>query len=183
MTTTGLSVKSFLDDEQGRRFADVVNDDRLDFAVLVDFFNDSARQVRMEDAERHHDRPALAGVVREFEYTEPFKSFFPNWDGHTTRRVRQAVGVIVRMVMEARDWHKTGRKGSLGQRARVPARTVEPGAYHNTSGLSWWFTRAERYERADRPPYPAVRPELPPEMRPDVTHRSATRGMPKEASK
>ena len=156
-----LTVKEFLSDKQGSRFADVVDDSRLDFQALLAFFNDSKRQTRMDDAERHYDKPALAGVVRELENTEPFRSFFPSYDGHATRRVRQATGVVVRMIMEKRGWKKTGRKGSLGQRAQVRPRTTSPGAYHNTSGLSWWFTRSERYQKPDEPPYPAVRLGLP----------------------
>jgi hypothetical protein len=64
--------------------------------------------------------------------------------------------VIVRILMEKRGWEKTGRKGSLGQRASVRPRTTTPGAYHNTSGLSWWFTRSERYEKVGEPLYPTV---------------------------
>ena len=151
-----LTMKEFLSDKQGSRFRDVVEDSRLDFQVVVDFFNESARQIRMEDSEEHHDRPALAGVVRELENTEPFMSFFRRHDGHTTRRVRQAIGVVVRMLMEKRGWRKRGTKGSLGQRVSVRPRTTTPGAYHNTSGLSWWFTRSERYKKRNELMYPAV---------------------------
>lgn len=151
-----LTMKEFLSDEQGSRFTDVVKDPRLNFQAVLDFFNESARQIRMEDSEKHHDRSALAGVVRELENTEPFKSFFQRYDAHTTRRMRQAIGVVVRILMEKRGWRKTGRKGSLGQRASVRPRTRTPGAYHNTSGLSWWFTRSERYEKQGESPYPAV---------------------------
>lgn len=151
-----LTEREFLADKQGSRFTDVVGDTRLEFQAVLEFFCDPARQVRMEDAEKHHDRPALAGVVRELENTEPLMSFLAGYDGHTTRRVRQAIGVVVRLIMEKRGWEKTGRKGSLGQRASVPARTTRPGAYHNTSGLSWWFTRSERYEKMSESAYPAV---------------------------
>ncbi|MFH1688784.1 MAG: hypothetical protein ABIE42_00930 [Candidatus Eisenbacteria bacterium] len=151
-----LTMKGFLSDKQGSRFTDVVKDPRLNFQAVLDFFNESARQIRMEDSEKHHDRPALAGVVREFENAEPFKSFFLSYDGHTTRRMRQAIGVVVRILMERRGWERTGRKGSLGQRASVRPRTRTPGAYHNTSGLSWWFTRSERYENKGESAYPAV---------------------------
>jgi len=149
-------MKEFLSDKQGSRFTDVVKDPRLDFQAVLGFFNESARQIRMEDSEKHHDRPALAGVVRELENAEPFKSFFLSYDGHTTRRMRQAIGVVVRILMERRGWEKTGRKGSLGQRASVRPRTRTPGAYHNTSGLSWWFTRSGRYENQGESAYPAV---------------------------
>ncbi|MFH1865320.1 MAG: hypothetical protein ABIK85_05495 [Candidatus Eisenbacteria bacterium] len=149
-------MKEFLSDRQGSRFIDVTKDPRLDFQEVLDFFNESRRQIRLEDSEKHHDRPALAGVVRELENTEPFRSFFQRHDGHTTRRVRQAIGVVVRMLMEKRGWRKTGRKGSLGQRASVRPRTGATVAYHNTSGLSWWFTRSERYEKQSETAYPAV---------------------------
>jgi hypothetical protein len=63
------------------------------------------------------------------------------------------VGVVVRMIMEARGWRKTGRKGSLGVRdARSPS---EPN--HNTGGLAFWFIRAERYECAKGIPFRSVR--------------------------
>jgi hypothetical protein len=67
--------------------------------------------------------------------------------------LRQAVGVLVRMIMEARGWRKTGRKGSLGVRA--PKDRTQP--KHNTGGLAFWFLRAERYERCDGMPFESVR--------------------------
>jgi hypothetical protein len=74
-----------------------------------------------------------------------------------TKRLRQVVGVVVRIIMEARGWQKTGRKGSLGVRAAVSGSTGRPGTYHNTGGLAFWFLRAERYERKDGMPYRSVR--------------------------
>jgi hypothetical protein len=50
------------------------------------------------------------------------------------------------MMMERLGWKTTGKKGSLGVRAKVSPRTPTPGAYHNTGGLAFWFLRAERYE-------------------------------------
>jgi hypothetical protein len=61
------------------------------------------------------------------------------------------------MVMERLGWKKTGKKGSLGVRAKVSHGTSTPGAYHNTGGLAFWFLRAERYEHPDRVSYPTVR--------------------------
>ncbi|MCC6445828.1 MAG: hypothetical protein IT210_20535 [Armatimonadetes bacterium] len=141
-----LTIPNFRSDPQGARFADVVQDKRINFQHWLDFFNDPIRQLRMEDSETHHDRPALAGVIRELEQHPHFKPYLENNDAHTTQRGRQAIGVIVRMIMLGLGWRKTGRKGSLGQRATVPPGTTTPGAYHNASGLSQWFTRSERYE-------------------------------------
>jgi hypothetical protein len=98
----------------------------------------------------------LAGVVRELEARPDVHQFFFSHDGHKTTRLRQAVGVIVRIVMEGRGWRTTGRKGSLGVRTNVTPRTTTAGAYHNTGGLALWFTRAERYELPNGMPYQSV---------------------------
>ena len=138
--------QQFNQDAQGRRFADVMADTRISFPAILAFFDDPDRQRRMIESEEHHDRPALAGVICELEERPDVHDFFLNNDGHTTTRFRQAVGVVVRIVMENHGWRTTGRKGSLGLRTNVTPRTTTPGAYHNTGGLALWFTRAERYE-------------------------------------
>ena len=149
--------KRFLEDMQGRRFADVVDDPEQPFDEVLAFFSDPERQRRMEDSEIHHDRPALAGVVRELESLPAVDRFLASQDPRRTKRLRQAVGVVVRMVMQQRGWKKTGKKGSLGVRAPVAKGTRTPGVYHNTGGLAFWFLRAERYERADGMPFRSVR--------------------------
>jgi hypothetical protein len=147
----------FLQDRQGRTFADVLNDPAQPFDDVLDFFNDEDRQRRMEESEIHHDRPPLAGVVRELESRPAIDQVLASQHPRRTKRLRQAVGVLVRMMMERRGWRKTGRKGSLGVRATVPRRTATPGAYHNTGGLAFWFLRAERYEHHDGKPFPSVK--------------------------
>jgi hypothetical protein len=99
----------------------------------------------------------LAGVVRELEAQPPIEDFLSSKHPQRTKRLRQAVGVVVRMIMERLGWRKTGKKGSLGVRAKVAPRTPTPGAYHNTGGLAFWFLRAERYERQRGRPFPSVR--------------------------
>ena len=138
--------QQFPQDHQGRRFADVMADQRISFPSILAFFDDPDRQRRMVESEEHHDRPALAGVICELEARPDVHQFFLNHDGHTTTRFRQAVGVVVRIIMEDQGWQTTGRKGSLGVRANVPPRTTTPGAFPNSGGLALWFTRAERYE-------------------------------------
>ena len=144
---------TFLEDNQGRRFSDVVNDPEQPFDAVLEFFNDPNRQRRMEDSEIHHDRPPLSGVVRELESHPAIERFLA--DTHTRRgkRLRQAVGVVVRIIMQARGWQKTGRKGSLG--VRTTKNGLAP--HHNTGGLAFWFIRAERYERAEGMPFISVR--------------------------
>jgi hypothetical protein len=99
----------------------------------------------------------LAGVVRELESQPSIDEFLSFQHPRRTKRLRQAIGVVVRMTMERRGWKKTGKKGSLGLRATVPPRTPTPGAYHNTGGLAFWFLRAERYERRDGMRFRSVR--------------------------
>jgi len=108
------------------------------------------------ESELHHDRPPLAGVVREFEHRRDVDQFFRTNSGHVTTRFRQAVGVVVRIIMESHGWRTTGRKGSLGVRVKGPTRTATTGADHNTGGLALWFTRAERYVLVAGMPYRAV---------------------------
>jgi hypothetical protein len=135
----------------------VLNDPELPFDDVLKFFNDEARQRRMEESEIHHDRPPLAGVVRELEAQPSVDEFLSSKHPRRTKRLRQAVGVVVRMVMERLGWKKTGKKGSLGVRAKIAHGTAMPGAYHNTGGLALWFLRAERYEYPNRASYPTVR--------------------------
>lgn len=145
--------EQFLQHRQGRTFADVANDPEQPFAEVLAFFADPERQRRLEDSEIHHDRPPLAGVVRELESLPGVDRFLSTVHPRRSKRLRQAIGVVVRIIMEGRGWRKTGRKGSLGVRA--PASPRQPG--HNTGGLAFWFIRAERYERVEGMPYQSVR--------------------------
>ena len=144
---------TFLDDRQGRRFADVVNDPEQPFETVLEFFSDADRQRQMEASELHHDRSPLAGVVRELESQPAIDGFLSEADARRSTRLRQAIGVLVRIIMEQRGWRKTGRKGSLGVRAAED--TQAPA--HNTGGLAFWFMRAERYERAEGMPFRSVK--------------------------
>ena len=159
MGTVKITWEEFLQDRQGRTFADVADDfdSKQPFGGVLEFFNDEARQRRMEESEIHHDRPPLAGVVRELESQPAVDGFLASKHPRRTKRLRQAVGVVVRMIMQRRGWKKTGRKGSLGVRAVVAPRTPTAGAYHNTGGLAFWFLRAERYVRPEGMPFRSVR--------------------------
>lgn len=152
-----ITRNDFLDDRQGRTFSDVLDDPEQPFDEVLAFFDDAPRQRRMEEAEIHHDRAALSGVVRELEAQPAIDRFLGSQDPRRTKRLRQAVGVVARMIMEQRGWKKTGRKGSLGVRAAVARGTTTPGVYHNTGGLAFWFLRAERYELIEGMPFRAVR--------------------------
>src|SRR3989304_2496742 len=150
----------FLHDRQGRTFVDVLNDLEQPFDAVFGFFDDEGRQRRMEESEIHHDRPALAGVVRELESQPAIDDFLSSKHPHRTKRLRQAVGVVVRMIMDHLGWKKTGKKGSLGVRTNVSPRSAKPGSHHNTGGLAYWFLRAERYRRTEGMPFSSVKERL-----------------------
>jgi hypothetical protein len=146
-----------LDDRHGRTFADVLNDPEQPFDLLLEFFNDADRQRRMQESEIHHARAPLAGVVRELEAQPQIDAFLSSKHPRRTKRLRQVVGVVVRIVMERLGWKKTGKKGSLGVRTAIARRTPTPGAYHNSGGLALWFMRAERYELPGGNQFPSVK--------------------------
>lgn len=152
-----ITRQDFLQDRQGRTFADVLNDSEHPFDAVLAFLSDAERQRRMQESEIHHDRAPLAGVVRELEAQPAIDHFLSSKHPQRTKRLRQAVGVVVRIIMERLGWRKTGKKGSLGVRAGVTPKTAAPGAYHNTGGLALWFLRAERYQRQGGRPFPSVR--------------------------
>ena len=152
-----LTRKRFLEDRQGRTFADVLDDSGQLFDEVLAFFNESCRQRRMEESEIHHDRPALAGVVREFESQPSIHAFFFSQHPRRAKRLRQAVGVVVRIIMEQRGWTKTGKKGCLGVRDSVAKSAEVPGTHHNSGGLALWFLRAERYRPIGGMPFRSVR--------------------------
>lgn len=152
MSKVTITRDVFVKDRQGRTFADVLNEPQQPFEDILAFFSDEARQRRMEESEIHHDRPPLAGVVRELESQPVINQFLSEIHVRRTQRLRQAIGVLVRIIMERRGWKKTGRKGSLGVRA--DASPYWPS--HNTGGLAFWFIRAERYELVEGMPFRSV---------------------------
>ncbi len=153
MAKARVTRNDFLEDRQGKTFADVLNDSKQPFDRVLEFFDDPDRQRRMEESELHHDRSPLAGVVRELESQPEIDRFLAGPHVRRNTRFRQAIGVLVRLIMERRGWKKTGRKGSLGVRAAGVAKTPA----HNTGGLAFWFVRAERYERSNGTPFQSVR--------------------------
>jgi len=152
MPKAAITREDYLKDKQGRTFADVLNSAEQPFDEVLEFFNDEGRQRRMEESEIHHDRAPMAGVIREFESLPVIHQFLSEIHAQRTQRLRQAIGVLVRIIMERRGWKKTGRKGSLGVRAESSANSPA----HNTGGLAFWFVRTERYKLAKGMPYRSV---------------------------
>jgi hypothetical protein len=152
MLSARITREEFLEDSQGRTFADVLNDPEQPFGEVLEFFNGADQQRRMEESETHHDRAPMAGVVRELESQPATNEFLATKHPRRSQRLRQAIGVLVRMIMERGGWRKTGKKGSLG--VRGTAEPLRPN--HNTGGLAFWFIRAERYEPEQGTQFPTV---------------------------
>src|SRR3954451_10128440 len=151
--TTSITRDDFLADRQGRTFSDVVTGSERPFAAALAFFDDDSRQRRMEESEIHHNRAPLAGVVRELESLPAVNRFLARIHPLRSQRFRQAIGVLIRMIMEQRGWEKTGKKGSLGVRNTSAA----GGPRHNSGRLAFWFLRAERYKNKQRKAFPSAR--------------------------
>jgi hypothetical protein len=151
--TTSITRDDFLADRQGRTFSDVVTGSERPFAAALKFFADDERQRRMEESEIHHNRAPLAGVVRELESLPTVNRFLARIHPRRSQRFRQAIGVLIRMIMEQRGWEKTGKKGSLGVRNTTAAGRPR----HNSGGLAFWFIRAERYKNKQRKHFPSAR--------------------------
>ena len=151
--TVAITREVFLADRQGRTFADVVTGSERAFSAALEFFSDNDRQRRMEESEIHHDRAPMAGIVRELESEPAINRFLGRIHPKRSQRFRQAIGVLIRMIMEQRGWQKTGKKGSLGVRNTAAAGRPR----HNTGGLAFWFLRAERYTNKKLNPFASAR--------------------------
>ena len=172
--TVLITNDDFLADRQGRTFADVASGSERPFTAALEFFNDADRQRRMEESEIHHDRAPLAGVVRELESVPTINRFLGRIHPRRSQRFRQAIGVLIRIIMERRGWKKTGKKGSLGVRNTVAAGRPR----HNTGGLAFWFIRAERYQHQQLKPFASARQrcrELSESHRPNSRNKSSQR--------
>ena len=140
MPNVNITRNEFLSDRQGRTFSDVVNGSGLSFDAVMEFFSDEGRQRRMEESEIHHDRSPLGWSRSGVGGHPAIAEFLASKHLRRSKRLRQAVGVLVRMIMERRGWEKTGKKGFLGVRSPV-SQGDAAGVAHNTGGLAFWFPR------------------------------------------
>ena len=122
-----LSFNAFSIDPQGRTYADVIKGAPTALKEVLLILSNHDNQRRMEDSEIHQNRPALAGVVKIIEANNEVHKVMSGLNKNLAKRLRQATGVAVRIVMEGRDWKKTGRKGAVG--------------------VAVYFNKAERYQQ------------------------------------
>ena len=96
--------QDFLQDRQGRRFADVLNDPEQPFEDVLDFLNDEDRQRRMVESEVRNNRAPLAAVKRELESQPSIQDFLSSADPNRRKGLGQVVTVVVRMIMDRLGW-------------------------------------------------------------------------------
>ena len=117
MTPVKLTRQLVLADRQGRTFTDVLNDPEQPFDEVLDFFNDPGSAAADGRVGIAPQPPAAGRRGPRAGIAAGRRSVSGSQHPRRTKRLRQAVGVVVRMIMELRGWQKTGKKGSLGVRA------------------------------------------------------------------
>ncbi len=131
MPPVTITQRNFLEDPLGKSYRDVARYPGRPFDAVFDLFNKGDRQLQMEQAERD-GKPALAGVVKELESDQTIaKILNPTTSPNRSRRLRQAIGMVTRMFMEARGWKKKVDK--YGRDVKGPLESAR------------WFGSAQRY--------------------------------------
>ena len=100
---------AFRDDPHAAKYRDVVEDHPDAMTRVFAILDDPSHRQQLVAAETY-GRPALSGVVRDIEVDEIVAPVLASAD---SLRFRQAVGVAVRLTMEAMGWATTGKKGPV----------------------------------------------------------------------
>lgn len=117
-----LSAADFSDDSHAAKYRDEIVRHPEAFLRLISILNDPENERRLTDAEMH-GLPALCGVARFIEADPVIASVLI--DSEASLRLRQTIGVAVKLKMAKLGWCPTGKKGTA------------KGSRH--------FTRAEHY--------------------------------------
>lgn len=109
-----ITFQEFSQDAQGRKYTDVFRSALVELEATLGVLARADVQQRMLDAERHHDRPALAGAVVDIEAVPVVAHFLATAPKNSRDRFKRAVGAAARIVMEGLGWKKTGKKSAIG---------------------------------------------------------------------
>jgi hypothetical protein len=104
LATTALDS---LQDRQGRKFADVMNDSEQPFDSVVAFSICSGRQHPIQGSETHERIPLAEGDQ------SPINDLYSSEHPHGTKQSRQAVDVLAHLSLQRHGWKHTGKKSSL----------------------------------------------------------------------
>jgi hypothetical protein len=97
-------------DGQGKMFADLLNDSEQPSDAVLDLFICGDGERPIPDSETHEGIP-LTRLVQELEAQPP--DFSSSKHPQSTKRSRQAMGVVTGLSMEGHGWKQTGTKSSL----------------------------------------------------------------------
>jgi hypothetical protein len=109
-----ITLKEFTDDAQGRKYTDVFASMRVELEAALAVLTRAEVQLRMLDAETHHNRPALAGAIQQIEAHPVVAQLLATAAKNSRDRFKRAIGAAARIVMEGLGWKKTGRKSAIG---------------------------------------------------------------------
>lgn len=104
-----ITAEDFLADPHAAKYRDVAENHAEALARVLAILNDPNGQAQLVAAQRF-GHPALSGVVRAVEADEIVAATLSSPAGP---RFRQAVGVAVRLTMEALGWATTRKKGPV----------------------------------------------------------------------
>jgi hypothetical protein len=119
-----ITLADFLADFQGQKFSSIVKSPLWDFELILNFLSTPEAQRRMLDSIIHHERPPVAGIIKELERILNPIGLDPNLD---QTRAKQAIGIAVKIVME-----KLGYQLSKGKTTSLDT-------------LTKWFARVPYY--------------------------------------
>lgn len=121
-----INLQVFEADDHGGTFGDILREARNELSAGLKVMNGAEAQRRMEYSELDHERPAIAGLIKELERVDLIRQCLAHRDTRADR-LKMALGTAARIVMQGRGWRKTGRKTAVG--------------------VGEFFSKAERYER------------------------------------
>jgi len=90
-----VTKEEFFAHNQGKRFKEFLEEQRVDFDEIIDFFNQNKILKQMENAQRNHNLPALAGVIMDFEKLSSVNRFFGLKDKHRSKFFRRVIDALV----------------------------------------------------------------------------------------
>lgn len=105
-----LGAGDFAEDFHAAKYRDEISRHPEALLRLFSILNDPENERRLADAEMHK-MPALCGVARFIEADPVIRRVLAR--GATSLRLRQTIGVAVKLKMAKLGWHPTGRKGAV----------------------------------------------------------------------
>lgn len=118
-----ISMKDFRNDPHGSRYADVI-DDPVDGPALTSalrVMNRADIAIHMRAAVDRYGQPPLAPIARDIEAEPAFRAACRGGRGVASRRLKQAVGVACKLVMDSHGYVPADLKTGSPDHGRMTA--------------------------------------------------------------